>query len=410
MKILQVNVVYNTGSTGKIVYDIHTELEEQNISSVVCYGRGKKVHENNIHKVCNELYSDINHFWANLSGVLYGGCLLSTQKLISIIKKEKPDIVHLHCLNGFFVNIYSLVTWLKKNHIKTVLTLHAEFMYTGGCSHAVDCRQWETDEGCGQLKCPRYRSDMKVWYFDRSRTMWRRMKRVFEGFDEELVISSVSPWLMERAERSPILQGKKHRVVLNGLDDAVFHYYDARSLREKHGFKGEKLLFHATPYFSAQPDHIKGGYYILELAKRLRGQDIQLIVAGAHADDLEVPDNVVLLGRVSDQNLLAQYYSMADLTLLTSRKETFSMVTAESLCCGTPVVGFQAGAPEQIAIPEYSRFVKHGDLDALEGCVRDMLERPCDKVEMSTQALAKYGKGTMCEEYIKIYQGLFETL
>lgn len=410
MKILQINVVYNTGSTGKIVYDIHAELEKQNISSVVCYGRGKVVHENNIHKVCSELYSDINHFWANLSGVLYGGCLFSTRRLISIIQKEKPDIVHLHCLNGFFVNIYSLVTWLKTHHIKTVLTLHAEFMYTGGCGYSIDCNQWSTRKGCGHAKCPRYRSDMKVWFFDRSRTMWRRMKNAFDGFDNDLIVTSVSPWLMERAERSPILQGKKHRVVLNGLDGAVFHYYDARSLREKHSFKGEKLLFHVTPYFSAQSDHIKGGYYILELAKRLRRQDIRLIVAGAHAGDLEVPDNVVLLGRVSDQNLLAQYYSMADITLLTSRKETFSMVTAESLCCGTPVVGFQAGAPEQIAIPEYSRFVEHGDLDGLEGCVRDMLERSCDKVEVSTQALAKYGKGSMCEEYIKIYQGLFEML
>lgn len=410
MKVLQVNCVYKTGSTGKITYDIHTELQKQGIESIVCYGRGTKSHEANVYKICSELYSHVHHLLANITGVMYGGCFFSTNTLISIIKREKPDIVHLQCINGYFVNIYRLVEWLKNKHIKTILTLHAEFMYTGGCGHSLDCNQWSTGTGCGHPACPRWRKETKSLFFDRTSVMWKRMKDAFDGFDKGLIVTSVSPWLMERAERSPILQGKKHRVVLNGLDDAVFHYYDARSLREKHGFKGEKLLFHATPYFSAQPDHIKGGYYILELAKRLRGQDIQLIVAGAHADDLEVPDNVVLLGRVSDQNLLAQYYSMADLTLLTSRKETFSMVTAESLCCGTPVVGFQAGAPEQIAIPEYSRFVEHGDLDALEGCVRDMLERPCDKVEVSTQALAKYGKGTMCEEYIKIYQELFETL
>ena len=39
------------------------------------------------------------------------------------------------------------------------------------------------------------------------------------------------------------------------------------------------------------------------------------------------------------------------------------MVTAESLCCGTPVVGFKAGAPEQIAIKEFSEFVEYGDLN-----------------------------------------------
>lgn len=72
-----------------------------------------------------------------------------------------------------------------------------------------------------------------------------------------------------------------------------------------------------------------------------------------------------MLGKITDQELLAKYYSMADVTLLTSKKETFSMVTAESLCCGTPVVGFKAGAPEQIAIKEFSEFVEYGDLNSL---------------------------------------------
>ena len=58
--------------------------------------------------------------------------------------------------------------------------------------------------------------------------------------------------------------------------------------------------------------------------------------------------------QVEDQSELAAFYSLADVTLLTSEKETFSMVCAESLCCGTPVVGFQAGAPEGISLPAVS--------------------------------------------------------
>lgn len=61
--------------------------------------------------------------------------------------------------------------------------------------------------------------------------------------------------------------------------------------------------------------------------------------------------------------------------LLTSERETFSMVTAESLCCGTPVVGFKAGAPEQIALKEYSEFVDYGNLDKLEKAVRRWLQK-----------------------------------
>lgn len=407
MRVLQVNCVYQKGSTGKIVYDLHSELQKRGVESIVCYGRGDVIQAPDVYKTCGEFYSKINHLWSRFSGIMYGGCALSTRRLIRVIEERKPDIVHLQCINGYFVNIYRLVKWLKNKHIKTILTLHAEFMYTGGCGHSLDCNQWSTGTGCGHPACPRWRKETKSLFFDRTSVMWKRMKDAFDGFDKGLIVTSVSPWLMERAVRSPILRGKKHRVVLNGLDDAVFHYYDARSLREKHGFKGEKLLFHATPYFNAQPDHIKGGYYILELAKRLRGQDIRLIVAGAHADDLEVPDNVVLLGRVSDQNLLAMYYSMADLTVLTSERETFSMVTVESLCCGTPVVGFCAGGPESIALEAYSNFVPHGDLEALEEAVHIWLQKG-KPPELPERAASMYSRQRMIKDYMQCYKELLE--
>lgn len=84
MKILQVNCVYNKGSTGKITYDIHSELKKRGIESVVCYGRGEKVSEPNVYKICGEFDSGLNHFWANFSGVLYGGVFFRQNKLIKI--------------------------------------------------------------------------------------------------------------------------------------------------------------------------------------------------------------------------------------------------------------------------------------------------------------------------------------
>ena len=128
MKVLQINCVYNTGSTGKIMYDIHRGLLSKGIESVICYGRGEKTSDKYVYKTCGELYSKINNLATRFTGLMYGHCMLSTAKLISVIKKEKPDVVHLHCINGYFVNIYRIVDWLKKNNIRTILTLHAEFI------------------------------------------------------------------------------------------------------------------------------------------------------------------------------------------------------------------------------------------------------------------------------------------
>ena len=148
MKILQVNCVYGVGSTGKLTAEIHTELIRQGIESVVCYGRGTKMKEPGLHKTCGEFYSKANQALARARGQLYGGCWLSTRKLISVIEKEKPDVVHLQCINGFFVNIARLLEWLKENRVKTVLTLHAEFMFTANCGHARECERWKS--GCGK--------------------------------------------------------------------------------------------------------------------------------------------------------------------------------------------------------------------------------------------------------------------
>lgn len=396
MKVLQINCVYNNGSTGKITYNIHTELLKYGIESVVCYGRGEKNKEPNIYKISSEFYAHLNQIRARVTGIIYGGCWLSTQKLIYIIKNEKPDIVHLQCINGYFVNIYKLIEWLKKNNIKTVLTLHAEFMYTGGCGYALDCTQWSTNEGCGHsMKCPLYQSEFHS-YLDCSYIMWKKMKKAFDNFNDNLIITSVSSWLMERAKKSPIMHDKKHVVIYNGVDISVFHVYPPE-------IKERKVIFHASPYFNDTIDHIKGGYYVLELAKKM--PNVHFVVAGTYFIKNKVPENVTLLGRITDQKELARWYSKADLTLLTSKRETFSMICAESLCCGTPVVGFKAGAPEQIALEKYSEFVDYGNLDMLEKVVRKWLDKGKKEI-IANDAKEKYSKEVMTQNYIEIYNRL----
>lgn len=402
MKVLQVNCVYKKGSTGKITYDLHKGLLDAGIESVVCYGRGEEISEPGIYKTCPEWYSKLNNALSRVTGIMYGGCFFSTNQLISIIQREQPNVVHLQCINGFFVNIYRLVNWLKVHHIKTVLTLHAEFMYTGGCGYSIDCNQWNTRTGCGHSKCPRFHTETGSLLFDRTAAMWKRMKNAFDGFEADLIVTSVSPWLMERAEKAPILSGKSHRVVLNGLDTVLFHPQDTKRLRESLGITVEKIIFHATPAFSMEPGHMKGGYYVSQLAKRLENENVKLIVAGPYSSDAILPDNMIMLGRVADQGLLAQYYSMADVTVLTSKRETFSMICAESLSCGTPIVGFRAGAPEQISLPEYSTFVPYGDLDSLETAVRTWIGRE-KKHEIAETAGKIYDKNVMVENYINTY-------
>ena len=404
MKVLQVNSVYPLWSTGKITHDIHTVLLQKQHQSIVCYGRGPLIEADGVYKICTERLSRINRAWARISGIMYGGYLYSTCKLIRIIQKEKPDVVHLQCINNAFVNIYRLITYLNKHKIKTVLTLHAEFMYTANCGHALECERWKT--GCG--KCPRLKQETRSLGIDATAYSWHRMKKAFQGFDENLIVVSVSPWLKDRASQSPILLGKMHEVVYNGLDTKVFHYWGETGIRQQLGIsEHEKMIFHVTPNFTGNPQNLKGGIYVIELAKQM--PNVKFVVAGpTFGPKPQVPDNMIVLGSVEDSMYLSQLYSAADITILTSQKETFSMVCAESLSCGTPIVGFKAGAPEQISLSDYSKFVEHGDMEALQSTVEDFLNIKFNRQEISNAACAIYAKELMAENYIRIYQQLLQ--
>lgn len=398
MKVLQVNCVYDSGSTGKITADLHRALKDMGIESVVCYGRGKKTEDPFVYKTCGELYSKLNNLFSRFTGVMYGGCFFSTNRLISIIKKEKPDIVHLQCINGYFVNIYRLINWLKKNKIKTVLTLHAEFMYTANCGHAYECENYKT--GCG--KCPRFKKETKSLFFDNTARSFKKMKKAFDGFDD-LIVTSVSPWLKGRGEGSLILGDKKHVTVMNGLETEIFYPNGAEEIREELELEDKKLVLFVTPSFSLDKNHIKGGYYLIELAKMM--PDVMFCVIGADGDICGLPENVINIGRVESKSALAKYYSAADATVILSKKETFSMVLAESLCCGTPVVSFKAGGPESIAIDEFCKFTEHGDLKGIEEKLRETLSKEKEN-SISVTAHKKYDKSVMMENTIKVYNEL----
>ncbi|WP_415326797.1 glycosyltransferase [Clostridium perfringens] len=392
MKILQVNCVYNTGSTGKIVYDLHKTLERKGIESIVCYGRGKKLKEKNIYKTSFELISKFNNIKSRVTGFQYNGSFFATNKLINIIKKEKPDVVHLHCINGFFVNIYKLLEFLKYNNIKTVITLHAEFMYTGGCGISDECNKWMNI--C--YDCPKLKSEIKSYFFDNTRKCWRMLKNIFEDFSE-LRIVSVSPWLENRARKSPILANKKHSTIFNGIDSKVFFKREYSDLKKRLGLTNERILLHVTSNFNSE---LKGGKYIIDLAKNL-DNNIKIIVVGDNCRNEMFKENIINVGKIKDQNELAKFYSMADLTLITSKVETFSMVCAESLSCGTPVVGFKAGGPETISIKEFSSFVEYGNVDKLKKVIYKFLSNDYKEIEKIAHRI--YSKEKMSNDYIKIY-------
>lgn len=409
MKILQVNVYYKEGSTGKIVFDVQESLNGQGCEMYTAYGRGAPAisKEDKAYRFCNEIEARIHNRFIVLGLSLpYGGCFLSTIRLIRYIKKLNPDVVHLHCINGSCVNMYQIFKYLGKKKIPTVVTNHAEFYYTGSCGYSFDCNKWYEAQcqNCGNV---RYSTHSRT--ISRTHEAWVKMRKAFSYFrQDKLVFTAVSPWVKNRFVLSPIVNKYKCVVVQNGLDTSIFTYNpNINMIKQRVSLAKGKIVLHTTASF--WPDnsmHIKGGWYVVELAKKMPNVNF-VVVSSKNTIGIKLPSNIYLWGAATNQYELAELYSSADITLLTSKKETFSMVCAESLCCGTPIVGFRAGGPESISIQDYSIFVDSGNVESLADALTKMLNTNYEKDLISEKAKRIYDKSIMAQKYFEVYRSFF---
>lgn len=402
MKIMQVDVNYAFSSTGKIVADLVSGLNELGHTTAAFYGRGANSNLENVHKISSDFEVVLHALSTRLTGLTDGFSPLSTNRLIAHIESFKPDIIHLHDLHGYYLNIEDLVVYLKRKKIPTVWTFHCEFMYTGKCGYAFDCVKWKTE--CDQ--CPRLNDYPQSLFFDFTNRMFLEKKKMFDDF-HLLHIVSPSGWLADRIRQS-IVGNKKLSVIYNGIDTEIFNERSTSLIKSKFNIGDQFVVLSVgSDLLSSR----KGGKWILELARRNFSKNIIFIMVGVDQMPKNIPNNVRIVHRINDQDLLAEYYSLADVLLLTSEKETFSMVSAESLACGTPIIGFDSGAPKEVALPGYGQFVSYADLNALESLLHAAKEggvKFMSSNECINFARRRYSKNTMVDAYLKVYQSLLE--
>jgi putative colanic acid biosynthesis glycosyltransferase len=398
MKVALIDVVYGHGSTGKIVEVTHRHLIKYGYESRAYFGRGPVKSTPHVKKISTNLEVFIDAGLSRATG--YTGIFspLATARLIAELEEFQPDVIHVHELHGYYVNYFKLVEYFKVKDIPIVWSLHCEQTYTGRCGNALDCDQWKTQ--C--VKCPRLNDYPASWKFDRAQEQFERKKMIFEDMNR-IVFAPVSNWLLSRFRQS-FLKDRPARVVHNGIDTAkTFYPRQAHDLRERYGLVGRYVIVSAAQDLMTS---IKGGQWVIDLAARLQDKPISFLMIGIQSS-IQVPPNVITLPAMANQSDLAVHYSLADLFLTTSQAETFSLVCAESLACGTPVVGYDSGGPSEVAPEPYGRFVPYGDLAALETVVVSIQEGRThvpDEQDCVNYARAGFSNEQMLQGFLSLYQ------
>src|SRR5690606_37214362 len=156
MKILQINTVVNSGSTGRIAEEIGLEVINHGHKSFIAYGRGNRLSKSELIKIGNQkdvYLHGIRTFLSDQHGL---GSYNATQSLIKLVQNIKPDIIHLHNIHGYYINYKVLFQYIKAERIPVVWTFHDCWPFTGHCVYfdLVGCEKWKTH--CE--KCPLTRS------------------------------------------------------------------------------------------------------------------------------------------------------------------------------------------------------------------------------------------------------------
>ena len=150
---------------------------------------------------------------------------------------------------------------------------------------------------------------------------------------------------------------------------------------------------------------IKGGEWVLELAKMMRNQKIKFVMVGVDKINFKCPSNVILIERTNNQDELASLYSMADVFVICSKMENFPTTCLEAQCCGTPICGFDVGGTKETTLFKKDFFVKYGDLDALKNIIEKQLQNNMmDKKDFSNHSISVYSREAMFEKYLLLYK------
>ncbi len=395
MRVLLIDVNCKYSSTGKIVYDLYERLQSDGHEAAVCYGRGPKVEGKNIYKFGIDLETKIHGLLARITGLNGYFSPFSTKRLIKYIDEFNPDVVHIHELHAYFVNIKPLINYLKRKKTKVVWTFHCEYMYTGKCGGTYDCNEFQSN--CGN--CPKLKAYPKSWFFDFTKKMLRDKKMLLSDWDFRIV--TPSNYLADRVKLS-FLKDKKTDVIHNGIDTENIFYPrnadDIISLKKKYGIKDKKIVLSVAPHIMSDS---KGGKRVIDIAGQFNDDSIHFVLIGAD-DNFKIGNNITVLKKTSNQDDLALWYSAADVFLICSQWENFPTTCLEALCCGTPIVGIDAGGTKETAPSPYGIFCSDNNAELIKN-IKNQLNAEFVSDEISQLGEKLYSKSNMYKNYMSLY-------
>lgn len=310
------------------------------------------------------------------------------------------DVINLHWVAGFVDH----PSFFLKNppSVPLIWTLHDMYPFTGGCHYDHGCNRYRQE--CGA--CPQLGSsdvgDLSC------EILKRKMDTVGATDPACLHVVSSSRWLGSEAKASALFERYPISVIPYGLDVDVFAPRNRDFCREIWGIPQDALV---VLYVAESLENRRKGYELLTQAlaglSKLSNLFLISVGGGPAVSHLQIPQ--VNLGYIDNDRLLSFVYSAADVYVMPSLQEAFGQTALESMACGVPVVGFDAGGiPDMVRPGITGELVATKDVEGLRTTIGGLLQNPRLRMEMSGNCRRivkeEYSLQVQASRYLELYQ------
>ena len=394
-KLLQINSVVNTGSTGRIAEQLGVLAISQGWESYIAYGREARGSQSRLIKIgskCDVNFHAIGSLLTDRHGLF---SKFATKRFLQQVDIIQPDVVHLHNLHGYYINVPMLLRYLKQKNIPTVITMHDFWLMTGHCAYInQSCDRWKT--GCGN--CPRL-NQYPTAKFDNTKANWKWKASLFVDMPNVTLVP-VSYWLGRYVDES-LLKNVKQNVIYNGIDTNVFKPFDGGASVVGVDWSKFTIMAIATRWTEAN------GYQDVMKLSSIIPDNSQIIMVGLDEQQMSnLPKNIIGFRKTESFTQLQELYTKSDVIFNPNREVTFGLVTAEAMACGTPAIVLRDTAGEEI-VDEQTGFV----VDTIEEVI-DLIPRirALEKKKMSDACRFRvnelFNADKQYQKYIDLYNAV----
>lgn len=396
-KLLQICVEGNIGSTGRIAESVGNLAIREGWQSYIAYGRFPRPSNSNLIKIGNNLDILWHGFLTRIFDRHGFGSKKATKRFIKEIEKINPDIIHLHHLHGYYINIEILFDFFSTFNKPVVWTFHDCWSFTGHCAHFdfIGCNKWKNQ--C--YKCPQKLSYPKSYFVDRSFKNYNEKKLLFNSCNH-LTIVPVSSWLEKLVKESFLCNNFIH-TIKNGIDLSKF-YYDRNPITEIKYKVNNNFLILGVAYKWGK----RKGLDDFKKLGEILGAEFTILLVGLDESQLkDLPKNIIGIGRTESQHELRELYSRSDVFINTTYEDTYPTTNLEAIACGTPVITYNTGGSVEPINNNTGLIVEKGDINRLSTIVRKM---KTEEIVFSRDSCMIYAKNNFDQNdcfgnYIELY-------